>query len=868
MRLYPYRVAASSCGALSVSLSTFQFNSVPGSYSIVYNNIDFNPNTYDRYYPYIYIEPLFINESYFYNLYLYTFENNTYVIAYSAQTINDGEFPLNGWVSLNSLFNPPPTFTITRTVPPVSSVFSTPDFSYSSNRGYITEKDCFLTVVNNDTTINMYTSSINIPNVRTLRISDTPKVDLSYFTLLSNVFIGGIYGYQTTSLNLKRNKNLKTIEINNILEPAISNNLKGNNLDRVYIGSYITNIPLMDSVDTFVGIISANDRGAFLIDNSSIKNTIELNFTGQSRTAVISGCAFRQLIAYWYGDSSSPMQHINISNNNNLGIVYTSFNLLTGATITNCPKLSGIQLSYSSQLSALTLPNKVTVLFIGPATPNVIDSLYSAFDNNSTDYKSLRRSNDKRLAYNTYSGDIYYSIRTTASDSNFCSLLRKDYDLPLSDYNSGYFSPVKPTGYIPCTDHCNNLIITSPISARNGAPQILNYGIYDFFTVRHKELSGVYTKVGDIHNDRDVWKNSNNYYILYNNLAASWTVVGPLSTSSTIWLSATENKSYFGDPPAMGWFGRSYTTGGFQGGSNRNPATFGTVFGQSTTVTSTKNLLFSSFNTGEDFSGQGYLGQGNLRYQGNPNNGVNNEFFLKDCRFLDRMVLGNFSNPLAGGKGYLISPIHFVYNFHFPPGWTNFTHPNNSTIRLYNSTGGFVNRVAISGRPVNNDLCVGILDTAVPSPFTSVYLASSYYAGNVTTLNELSSFVVGPLQSGRFGCMPFVVYNNETQWGNPGLGIPMYGSFSALYPWGNYDKIYTINKALLIAESIAGADSGAAAWVLSGNNPILIGLTQFVLGGPTAYGATVIDNLTQNMNTLSQTYSKPFYKPTLAIFDT
>lgn len=838
--IIPEIITASSCGNAQISLSSYRYLGQVGSGTYAY---------YTDSYTYMFLRT--------YNYPSEIFDN-TFTPIYSTYITKMVPFEAySGWSSVNPANNPPPTFTATK-FPAISTIV----FSYDPNTyqplNPLTDSDLFIT----DTSITAFASSTKIPLISDMYLQNIEPqlIDLSLFTSLSNTEIYG-QNNRLTSLNLKRNKNLKNLNVNigSNSEALLENNLLGKNFNILNLYDYFFKIPKISSAYLLYISLSSISDMHYITNVEGIKELRINSFSSQkTNTIVVSGNKFNLLDILGY---SSIVKNLSVFSNSNLTNLSIGFPSLSSLTLLNSP-ISSLQI-FDSSLSAITIPNVVNINLQYTTYPSTfIDDTLINIDNNTPNYKEIPFY-DKFIIYNN-------ADRSTNSDNSFISLLRKDYYISSlgSQFNSKYYVPSKPSGYIPSSNFCNDIIITSPISARNGLPQVLDGNQYDYYTVRFNQLSGIYSKTIEIYNNRDVWKNPNNYFILYNTLLSGWTVVGPLSTSSSIWLSASEGKSFFGDPPSMGWFGPAYTDGGFKGGNSRNPATYGSVFGQSTTVTSTKLLMFSSFNVGVDYAGQGYLGQGQYRYQGDPNTGINQDFYLKDYKFINKMVLANSSNPFSSGKAYLISPIHFTYNYHFPPGWGNFSHPNNTTVRLYAPDGSFITKTALSGIQVTGDLCVGILNSPITSPYTYVHLATSYYCGGITSLGSLSSFIFGPLQSSRFGSIPFIFGTNTTDFCSLTLQAPAYNLYNQTNPWGSYDIIYSFSKALLVSESIAGADSGCGMWVLSGNNTILLGQVNTPGGGPSAYGPGPVNSITRAMTALSQAYSKPVYYPTLAIFDT
>lgn len=782
------------------------------------------------------------------------YDGTTNSLVYSAAG-SPNDFPSGPWVSINPLNNPPPTITIPGFSP---SEFITSYPPLLSSDGYV-----------NNALLYGYLSSSNIPQISDITsvISGLTSLDLTYFTSLSllrtsdsslksiNLLRNNKLNYidcsycSLSSIDLRSLSKLKYLEISgnpitDIIFPVnkqyFSNinigftslaKLNLSNLSASYIyGSYNS---ALSSIN--INSITSNDTLQFLNNNALLSATvIDCNlksfFIGNNsncNSITITGCNINSFSTNF--SDSSQIRNINLSLNSITGINMTSYFSLT----------------------SLTLPSRLRDL-------QIINTGLSATDT----YMDVLCTNNYRNGIFSYTNSVNKTIsRTSLSNKSFETLVTRGYTITPFELDVAPF-PSRPTGYVPSVDS-DSITVMCPISTRNG--QYADYpSQYDFYSTRFNVATGEYIKVSETYNNRDVWKNSNEYFILFNSSINAWTLVGPLSTSSNIWLSASESYNEWGTPPGVGWFGKAFQDGGFTGGNLYNPATYGSVWAQSTVVSSTKNLLFSSFApispNGNDYPGQGYLGQGQARVFGDPAKGYNSSFYWNDYDF-SGILYNSSSTSFSTGRGTLISPIHFVCNDHYLPWGGSGTTGAGQTLRLYNKDGTITNVTVLSSvqYPAGFDSRVGILNAPVTNTFYPIGSGSNFCNNVLTDFTKLSCFLVGPFQSSRMGIMPIKGTENTASWF---VSPPYTSTLNSDF----YKNSYTIPRSLMFGESIIGGDSSSQTWFLSSSvkRPILISGTQSSNGSGPLFGAdAVVGFLKQKMDALSNQFSLPIYSPIL-----
>lgn len=831
---------ASTCGRSDVSLSAF--NLLGGDYQAFYPG-----GTYTMFISYEWNAPQT------WELIRVDYPSYTFTYLYSAA----GTFtsaPLVGWSSRSPSYDPPPTFTTN--APTVSSLFN----SYNLYFPRLDNNDIYF---KDSKTIIAFVSSIEIPIVTTLDFStgiSVSSIDLSYFKSLSALTLITT-SYDLSSINLTRNPNLQTLNISNnysLRELDIRNNKKltyinssGNsNLSSIKWPENLSNVTFLSLNNTGLPALTASK----ISGNPNILSNFYVYNLPSLSTLVLKNINFM---------SSTGYSRIYFSSNSNLqSVIFTSCSAdeLLGAflpkikdiDLTNCT-FSAVYFNYNTSLSGLLLPQRLKSIDLTNCS-----SLSSSFVINNI----LSTINTNNYTNGTIGYDGTNSSRTFISNNDLISLLVRNYYITPMEMDVQPF-PSRPLGYVSSQD-TNSITVMCPISTRNDSPALYGNNQYDYYSTRFNVLTGEYLKVSETYNNRDVWRNPNNYFILFNATLSGWTLVGPLSTSSNILLSASESYVEWGTPPSVGWFGKAFQSGGFTGGISYNPATYGSVWGQSTTVASTKNTLFSSFywgsNNGYDYANQGYLAQGQGRMFGLPSAGYNSSFYWKDYDFTG-LLYNTGATPMNTGRGVLISPIHFLCQNHYLPWGGSGTTGQGQSLVLYNANGTTTTRTVLSSiqYPAGSDTRVGILNSPVTNTFYPVASGSLFCSNVTTSFNKLSCFLVGPSQSSRCGLMPIRA---------SGVGFNWYVSPVRYNTMSNsfYKNSYSVPRSLIFGESIAGGDSSTQVWFLSAETkrPILIGGIQFGGGSGPAFGADpYIPFLKGAMDNLSNQFSLPIYSPIL-----
>jgi len=844
----PSLLIASSCGRSDVSLSAFNNIGIytytapdpSGAYTI-YLSYGFSaPNTW--------------------KIFRQDFQPYTNTQLYSAAG-SIGNVPLVGWSSFSPSYDPPPSFTAAS--PQVSALFS----DYSLNFPRLDNNDAFFS---NDKTVSAFLSSIDIPIITALNFKNIipiSSIDLSYFKSLTALSLtqatdNDIITYTLSSINLTRNPNLQRLDIrsNFLKEIDIRNNKK-----LVYIdcsgNSTLSSFMLPESLTNVTGL---------LLDNTGLQSFTANKISGNPNVpSILSTVNLPQLSTLEFKNinfmSSTGISRIIFSFNPNLrSVIFTScsadelygsatFSLakIKNIDLTNCV-FSGVYLSSNTSLTGLSLPLRLRTINLNNcsslSSSFIIDNILSSINVN-----------------NYTGGSIIYSntnlSRTSITDNDLFSLLSRGYTITPFELNAPPF-PSRPIGYVASQDS-DSITVMCPISTRNDLPALYT-SQYDFYSTRFNVLTGEYLKVSETFNDRDVWRNSNNYFILFNTTLSGWTLVGPLSTSSNILLSASESYIEWGTPPAIGWFGKAFQSGGFTAGVSYNPATFGSVWVQSTSVASTRNTLFSSFfwggPNGYEYINQGYLGQGQARMFGLPSAGYNSSFYWKDYDFTG-LLYQNGANPMNTGRGILISPIHFLCNDHYLPWGGSGTTGAGQTLVLYNADGTTTTRTVLSSQqyPTGSDTRVGILNAPVSNTFYPVASGSSFVTNVLTNVNKLSCFLVGPFQSSKCGLMPLRVDGSFISWLQ---SPPRFTNFNSSF----YKDSYSIPRSLMFGESVAGGDSSTQMWFLSAESkrPIILGGIQYGNGSGPGFGVGSTTTFLKNiMDALSNQFSLSIYSPIL-----
>jgi hypothetical protein len=338
---------------------------------------------------------------------------------------------------------------------------------------------------------------------------------------------------------------------------------------------------------------------------------------------------------------------------------------------------------------------------------NLITSVYSAISSEQLSAWTLGYPLANLPSYsNTNSGAAMG--RSSSSDDTFLKLIATNYFGIPFELDSYFPIQYLPTGtYYPHTLG-NTLVLQAPVSAQGGT------------LVRFNALSGIYTKTGDIKDNRDVFRNNDNYFVLFDEPQQRWTVVGPLSTSSTVWLSTQETIGDYGNIPKRGWGGPAYRRLTSQ------------PWSVDTCVYSTQTLVYSATRVI------------NGRYGYDPYQGFNNDSFWKDLDFSGIGYNAAASDPEWNGKMILVSPVHFVNTAHFPGVMSE-----GSLWKFVHKDGSVSTRSVLSSIDIGlTDVRIGILNNPVS--------AACYSIGNFTNFNKSISaksdyarVLLGPTATGE-----------------------------------------------------------------------------------------------------------------------
>jgi hypothetical protein len=424
-------------------------------------------------------------------------------------------------------------------------------------------------------------------------------------------------------------------------------------------------------------------------------------------------------------------------------LIINAANLSSLQILQNYPNLN--YLSLNCNLTGYQIPDTFLNILSGKLSPQYIINNNSFFGRSSASNEAFLSVYKQGIAsLQTYAGDIEI-----------------DPSLPIIS-----ISPA--TTYSPSTLG-NEIIISCPVSSNN-----VNF-------VQHKTLSGIYYKLDNVvYNNRDVFRNINDFYILYDDPNTRWTVVGPTSTSNFIWLSAYEVLNNIGDIPSIGWNGPAYHSGY---GGKALPAG-STGWWRDTAVYSTTMFLFTSLRNITENSTQQRPGYDIL-------SGYNPNFYWKDYDF-SGIGYQSILNSGADARFTMISPVHAFYTSHWfgQPG-----PPIGTTLYFIDKNNNITTNTILSSKPyLAGDASLCILSKPLS---TAAYPIGSLQ--NILTefsfpLTGLKDFIYGPVGSGRIGA-----------------GIPDSACTINRAPT-NYRQLISIPKTLWIPEGDYTADSGTVLW--------------------------------------------------------
>jgi hypothetical protein len=596
------------------------------------------------------------------------------------------------------------------------------------------------------------------------------QLPLSSYFQVNDTF----YGYtsstiydQITSVNLGS----KTTSINanafyNLKELSYANNSPNNIV--------VKNHNNIESLT--VGSLT-NNGNITILNNSNLK-TIGLNFGNSVNESnfILANCPSVENLT------------INATNLRNFDI---NFSKLQRAFIQQAP-LTSLQLTNISSLSTLWIDNNELSGF------EIVDTLI----NNRINSRYVNSKNKGKLGRSSASTTTLYST-VTASEGPVIQIeidpLYPKYQVPEDIYTT--------------TLPGSSLIVTSPVSGNQAIP--------------HPLLSGIYEMVPNVIKDnRSVFKNINDYYILYSKNQDLWTLVGPTSTSDVIWLSAVGGAGDWENVPNSGWSGPAFGDPGFWNS--------GRFWWNGTRVFSTSQLFVTGMKLVNESPG--------LRLFMGPLTGTNNNFYWKHLDFSGRGWTGTVDSPVTPTV-VLISPIHFVCNTHFPVSI-------NTSVNFINKDGTIETRTCLSSvnlSPIYGngyvDQTIGILNAPVSA--TSYRLMNGNPGSLIRSPESFKNFLYGPSQYGLVG-YPYVKSTSNL------LYMNTISDFAS--------QTYSVPKSLWHGDLLTGGDSSTPCWYINNNELILLSLTQFSNGDGPHYGNnTSYPNRIQTYNHMITSLSLQFF---------
>jgi hypothetical protein len=352
-----------------------------------------------------------------------------------------------------------------------------------------------------------------------------------------------------------------------------------------------------------------------------------------------------------------------------------------------------------------------------------------------------------------------------------------------------------PDTYVSSSLLGNSFTIMNPVST------------FGATTVCSKTLTGTYVKTGDAFNNRDVFQNNQNHFVLYNSAQNLWTLVGPGSSSTTVWLSADAGVGDWGNPPNVGWRGIAF--------SNGSTSSFGGgIWVQPTRIQTTQTLAHSG-----TFSYPYWGNLSNLMNLYDPASGINSNFRWKHLDFTGRVYPNTNPYQSVQGRGTMISPVHFTYAIHYSPWLRSYDPANNDVCKIYDANGNATSVTVLSSIELGNDMGVAILSQPVNATQYFVLSGNYNYIKMLSASDSFNNYLVGPTQSGTVG-----------------VGLPQTSSSSSITitfktnmtdsgNLNNYSKIYSVPHSEWHGGTAITGDSSSQMWVISGNKLILAGHT-------------------------------------------
>lgn len=676
----------------------------------------------------------------------------TSTYLYSCSAYNRYEFPIDQWVSWNPAWSPAPTITkITSAIPVLSSFAISNNIPYRISPPLILNKDYYF-----DTNLNSFvgvTSSTAFDSISSIFLLYTPK-----------------------QINFAKLPNLLFLQSNS----------------RYSDGLVINNNPIIQVI-TYATSVSSKQ---ITVTNNSNLDSLQV------------------------GNINEVLAHnkINIFNNPKLTLLSIAFNNLTSYNVDQ-PLLTSLYLQCSSMkeltISNIGLLNYFDIRYTSLTGFNILDKIYTALSStvaqNSASAITLNYTNDGTASGFGVFNNINLLGRTVSSNDAFLYLYR---NVKLGTNSIGGRAQIEIDPLYP-----KQTILTSTFTTTHpGSTIIFNAPVIDNTVSptyqRATFLSGAYVYSGNIKNGRSVFSNTNDYHILYNNNIHAWTLVGPTSTSNTVWVSAYASVGDYGNVPTVGWSGPAWQTGSWQGDSKSPWYTSSSIYSNTMML-----YLSSRFEPNEG------------RYHAYPVSGYNPNFYWKNLDFSGvgwNVSDGSIQQPISQ-RGILISPIHFVGNNHWPSeSWTG------KTIGFYHLDGSISTRQCLSSVSLEGDRCLGILNAPVSAAYYKV--GTNSYLKNIE-IPKIKNFIWGP-----------------SQYGKVGIAHPFSDGYLANAQPVLYQQISSVPASLWYGERLIGGDSSSPYWYINNNELILIGTE---LGGTPSGPRVYVQTANPAMTALSLQFFGP-----------
>ncbi|NBU72254.1 MAG: hypothetical protein EBS53_12555, partial [Bacteroidetes bacterium] len=228
---------------------------------------------------------------------------------------------------------------------------------------------------------------------------------------------------------------------------------------------------------------------------------------------------------------------------------FSKFTSLSSLTLRYSTSIEALDLSKNNQLQYLNLDNCISLSSLNLNSNNLKQVYLAAAPllHDSVDAMFASVYASPNASYFGYLGTS--EGRSAASNNAFIDLYKRNVQVLPLEIDPSYPVLNPPDYYVSSSLQGNSLSIMNPVSTLGAS------------ITRSKTLTGVYLKTGDVLNNRDVFRNNKDYCVVYNSNLKLWTLVGPGSSSTTVWLSADAGVGDWGNPPNLGWRGIAYSVG-------------------------------------------------------------------------------------------------------------------------------------------------------------------------------------------------------------------------------------------------------------------------------------------------------------------